>query len=367
MQQFGWNETQMGIIFSSFFVGYVMFMIPGGVLADRYGARNVLTGGVVFWSAFTFLTPFFSQMGLMSLCRYLIGTGQSVNFACISNFVARKVPLSNRAKVQGFTLSGVTLGSVIGLPVGSWIIRVWGWPAIFYVFGMMGGVWIFFWLRFTEKDPADERKTSDLPRESIPWKILLGHRSAIGLTLSYFCHNYTGYLFLVWLPTYLIQVHGFSITATGLAAAAPPLMSGIVMNVSGWFSDYMIIRGRTREFSRKLMLFSGMGGSGLFLLGLLWTKNAYMAVALLTLSAASKALATPSYWALTVDMAPRHAGILSSIMNTSGNIAGIVASVLTGWMIVYFSDWGPALLMGAIVTLIGVVVAVPTIRSSEIV
>ncbi|MBC8392345.1 MAG: MFS transporter [Deltaproteobacteria bacterium] len=367
MQHFGWNETQMGVVFSAFFAGYVIFMIPGGVLADRYGAHKVLVSGVAFWSFFTFLTPFFSRIWSMSLCRYLIGTGQGVNFGCISNFIAREVPLSNRAKVQGFTLSGVTLGLVIGFPVGSWIISIWGWPAIFYAFGLLGLVWIFFWILYTLRDSGKDPKSSKHLRDPIPWKRLLGHRSAIGLTLSYFSHNYAGYMFLVWLPTYFIQVHGFSITATGIGAAAPALAAGIVMNLSGWFSDYLIIRGKSREFSRKLLLFTGMGGSGLLMLCLLWIKNPYMAVILLTLSSACRALSTPVYWALSVDMAPRHAGILSSIMNTSGNIAGIVASGLTGWLVAYFSGWNQAILIGAVVTLFGVIIAIPTIRASEIV
>jgi ACS family glucarate transporter-like MFS transporter len=366
MENFGWNETQMGIVFSAFFAGYVIFMIPGGVLADRHGARKVLAGGVGFWSVFTFVTPFFSRIWTMSVCRYLVGTGQGVNFACISNFVAHEVPISNRAKVQGFTLSGVTLGSVIGFPLGSWIISIWGWPAIFYVFGSLGFIWIFFWVYYTAGDSRHDHKGSHF-REPIPWKQLLGHSSAIGLTLSYFSHNYAGYLFLVWLPTYLIQVHGFSITATGLGAAAPALAAGIFMNVSGWFSDYLIVKGHSREFSRKLMLITGMGGSGLFLLSLLWIKNPYIAVVLLTLSSAFKALSTPVYWALSVDMAPRHAGILSSIMNTSGNIAGIVASGLTGWMVAYFSGWNPAIFIGAVITFFGVAIAIPFIRASEIV
>jgi MFS transporter, ACS family, solute carrier family 17 (sodium-dependent inorganic phosphate cotransporter), other len=367
MQQYGWDETRMGIIFSAFFAGYVIFMIPGGVLADRFGAYKVLVGGVAFWSLFTYLTPFFSRIGTMSVCRYLVGTGQGVNFPCISNFIARQVPMSHRAKVQGFTLSGITVGIVIGLPVGSWIISKWGWQAIFYVFGIAGGFWIFFWLYLARSVTAEPLQSPGTSREAIPWGTLLGNRSALGLSCSYFCHNYAGYLFLVWLPTYLIQVHGFSIAAMGIGAAAPPLASGIFMNVSGWFSDYLIKKGKSPEFSRKLLLYSGMGGSGLLLFLLPWISEPYLVVGLLTISSAAKAVATPVYWTLAVDMAPRHSGILSSIMNTSGNVAGIAASAITGWIVACFADWNLAILLGAGITLLGVGIAAFTIRVSEIV
>jgi ACS family glucarate transporter-like MFS transporter len=152
----------------------------------------------------------------------------------------------------------------------------------------------------------------------------------------------------------------------GIGAALPALAAGIFMNVSGWFSDYLLKTGKSRDFSRKLMLYSGMGISGLLLLGLVWIHDPYLAVTFLTLSAAAKALSTPAYWALSVDMAPRYAGILSSIMNTSGNVAGVIAPALTGWMISYFSGWNQAIWVGAVVTLLGVGVAFPTVRSSEI-
>ena len=366
MESYGWNETQMGLVFSAFFAGYVLFMIPGGIIADRFGARKTLTTGVVVWSFFTLLTPFFCWIWLLSFCRFIIGAGQGVNFPCINNLIAQKVPLTHRAKAQGFTLSGITLGVVIGFPLGSWIIGMWGWHAVFYVFGLFGFIWIFFWLRIAPAEIRDSSDASHSQRSPIPWKKLLGHPSSIGLTLSYFCHNYSGYLFLVWLPTYLMQVHGFSITGTGIGAAVPALASGVVMNISGWLSDHLIKKGWSREFSRRLLLYTGMGSSGALLLALIWIRDPYLAVGAMTLSSAFKALSTPVYWTLAVDMAPRHAGILSSIMNTSGNVAGIVASMLTGWMLSYFSSWNPVLMVAAGITLFGVVIAIPTIRSREV-
>lgn len=233
MQHYGWNENQMGIIFSAFFVGYVIFMIPGGIVADRYGPRKVLAGGMAFWSLFTFLTPFFPRIWSMSMCRFLIGTGQAANYPGINNFIARQVPPSHRAKVQGFTLSGNTIGAVVGLPVGSWIILTWGWPSIFYQFGLLGIVWILFWFYANRREAPDAAETLEGQRAPVPWRKLLGHRSALGLTGSYFCHNYAAFMFLAWLPTYLIKVHGLSLAATGLGAMVPALASAIFMNLSG--------------------------------------------------------------------------------------------------------------------------------------
>jgi predicted MFS family arabinose efflux permease len=139
------------------------------------------------------------------------------------------------------------------------------------------------------------------------------------------------------------------------------------MNLSGWLSDFLIKKGKSRAFSRKFLLYFGMGLSGCLLLSIIWFPNPYMVIALLTLSSAAKAISTPIYWALSVDMAPGHAGVLSSIMNTSGNVAGVAASALTGWLVATFGDWNLAIVLGSLITLLGVVVAVPTIRTSAIV
>ncbi len=366
MAAYGWNESQMGLVFSAFFAGYVLFMIPGGVIADRFGARRVLPMGVGFFSLFTLLTPYFSGLWTMVGCRYLVGTGQGVNFPCVSNLIVRRAPLHHRAKIQAFTLSGLTLGTVLGFPIGSWIISVWGWEAIFLVFALFGFVWIGFWVWKGPREAIANLDSPDEPREPIPWRLLLLHPSSLGLTLSYFCHNYAGYLFLVWLPVYLIQVHGFSITGTGISAALPAVASGICMNLSGWISDALVRRGVSRGFSRTVLLYLGMGLSGVTLLGLIWINNPYLAVGCVTCSSAFKALATPAYWTLTLDMAPKQAGILSSIMNTSGNIAGVVASMLTGWMLSEFGGWNPVLLVASGITLAGVAIAVPTVRSQEL-
>lgn len=366
MLHYGWNETQMGIIFSAFFAGYAIFMIPGGILSDRYSSKKVLTTAVSFWSFFTILNPLFSKIWSMSLCRYMVGTGQAVYWPAINTLIARYVPEYNRTKVVGFIFSGLTIGSAIGFPLGSWIIQMWNWQAVFYIFGLIGFIWVFFWFLMGRAVFSGDREVLVPSEKSIPWKGLLTNTSVLGLTVSYFCHNYASYLFLVWLPTYLIQAHGFSLTAMGIGAALPALATGIFMNISGWLSDYLIQKGKSKEFTLKFMLYFGMGGSAFFLVCLIWTTSPYVLVGLLTISSGIKGLSTPAYWSLSVYMAPHHAGVLSSIMNTSGNIAGIAASALTGWMVSFFADWDTAILVGAAITFLGAIIAVPTIRSSEV-
>ncbi|MBE0618784.1 MAG: MFS transporter, partial [Proteobacteria bacterium] len=341
------------------------FMIPGGVLADRFGAPRSLASGLAFFSVFTVLTPLLPRLAATAACRFLVGAGQGLNFPSINNLIATHVPLTDRAKVQGFVLSGMTIGAVIALPVGSWIVQRWGWPAIFYAFGLAGFVWIGPWLRYATRLQGRGGPAASPATGAIPWRAFLTHRSSLGLTLSYYCHNYASYFILTWLPTYLIQEHGFSMTGMGIGAALPALAATASMNASGLYTDHLIAGGRSREFALKLMVGAGMGVSGVLLLALLWTEDPYLAVFWIVLSSAAKSLATPAYWTLSMEMAPRHAGILSSIMNTSGNLAGVVAPALSGYLVAS-RGWNAALAVCAAITLVGVAIALPTVRAVEI-
>lgn len=366
IRSFGWDDAQMGVVFSSFFLGYVLFMIPGGVLADRFGARRVLAWGVGLWSAFSMVTAGCSTIGPLLVLRFLTGACQAVNFPCMNNLIATQVPLEDRAKVQGFVLSGMMLSSVIGLPTGSWIVKAWGWPAIFLAFGGAGAPWLWAWLRRAPPGDSVSHPALRPAKPPIPWRVFFTHRSTLGLTLSYFSHNYASYFLLSWLPTYLIQARGFSVSAMGFAAALPALASLVSMNASGWVSDHLVQSGASRQFARKLLLCGGMAGSGLFLLTLLWLSNPYAAVVAIVLSGASRSLATPAYWTLSMDMAPRHAGILSSIMNTSGNLAGVVAPAVTGFLLSSTGSWTVPIAAAALISVTGALVALPTVRADEV-
>ncbi len=138
------------------------------------------------------------------------------------------------------------------------------------------------------------------------------------------------------------------------------------MNGSGWLSDHLTRRGMSRELSLKVMLYTGMAASGVFLSALLWVATPGAALAAIVLSAAARAVATPAYWTLSIQMAPRRAGLLSSLMNTSGNLAGIAAPALSGVLVARAGGWGWAIGIAALVSVAGAGVAASTVRGTEV-
>ncbi len=145
MYEHGWNTAQMGWALSAFFLGYVIFMIPSGIRADRSGPKRAFACGVSCWSIFTALTPVPKTLVGLSIIRALMGVGESATVPSIGAILARWFPPQEYSRASGFAWSGGYAGSVLAFPLASVILHLWGWQPIFYVFAAFGLLWLLFW------------------------------------------------------------------------------------------------------------------------------------------------------------------------------------------------------------------------------
>ena len=168
-EQFGWSEAQTGIIFSIFYIGYVLTMILGGILADKYGGKTVLGVGVLLWSIFTMLTPFFAYNGFLALLfiRVLIGLGEGITFPSWHSLYARWIPFNERTRSIAITNSGISAGTIFGYVVAALIIASYSWEWVFYSFGMLGLIWFIFWHKNFTSDPQEHKLISSEELEVI--------------------------------------------------------------------------------------------------------------------------------------------------------------------------------------------------------
>lgn len=353
----GLSEAEMGIILSAFFWGYVFMQVPGGVLAERFGGKRVLHVSIILSSLLSALTPISMKIWIMSTIRGLMGVAQGPYYPCMANMVSRFGRTEHIARIQGFILSGAHIGILAALPLGAWIMGKYGWASLFYVTALLGLLWSLLFFLSMRTIPAD-RSQSD---RAIPWRTLLTDRSNLGLTISYFSHNYAVYFFMAWLPTYLMQVHGFSLISMGFVAMIPSFTAFVFVNLSGWFSDFLSARGMSVAGSRLCLIYVGMGCASLFIALIPLFPSPFFAVLLITLSQAIRSISTPIYWALTIDLAGSRAGILASFMNTSGNFAGVVAPMASGFIVGCCGSWNAAIYVCSAVLLLGVVAIHKTI------
>ncbi len=369
MKEFGWDEAMMGTILSAFFVGYLFTQLPGGLIADRFGGKGILGFAVLWWSALTFITPFARTVPLMIAARIGLGIGEGVTPPALYSMTARWIPAGERSRVIAFNLTGVYLGLMIAFPVAVWLMTTWGWPWVFYTFGLLGIVWAVLWYFLVTSRPEDhptispaelvyiqqDRPQAD-PVETVPWRLFFSSSAFWALLVGQFCALWTWYMFLTWMPIYLVNVWGFSLQEMGLYLMLPYLVMLIIANTAGWIADGLIHRGVSPTVVRKSFQGLSFAGSALCLLLLSATTSQWLALLYITLGLGAVALSAAGFLVNHLDIGPRYAGVLMGIANTVGTIPGILAPIVTGFIIQATGSWDLVFQLAAGISGVGLVV-----------
>lgn len=369
-KEFNWNSATVGLIQSSFFWGYLLTQIVGGIWADKIGGKQVLGFGVVWWSIATVLTPIAAKIGLpfLLVMRAFMGIGEGVAMPAMNNILSKWIPVSERSRSLALVYSGMYLGSVIGLGVSPILIQKLGWPSVFYSFGSLGSVWFAFWLSKAHSSPeddpelsAEEKKfilggsISKEPVTAIPWKLILSKAPVWALIVSHFCHNWGTFILLTWMPTYYNQVLKFNLTESGLLCVLPWLTMAVFANIGGWIADTLVSRGLSITTVRKIMQSIGFLGPAFFLTQLSRVKTPAMAVLCMACSQGSDAFSQSGLYSNHQDIGPRYAGVLLGLSNTAGVLAGVFGTAATGY-ILQNGSWDDVFKVAVILYLIGTLV-----------
>jgi len=369
MKELGWNEAALGVILSSFFVGYTFLQIPGGWLADRFGGKRILSIGVLWWSFFTMITQLARNVATMTAARALMGLGEGVNFPSIQSLTAKWIPAGERSRVAGFTLSGISVGNIIAFPLATWIMTTLGWQYVFYVFGVFGLLWLVFWLPLAANRPEEhpaisaeelayiKENTPVLPPlEKTPWRMILSKAPVWALIINHFCNSWGFFMFLTWLPTYLVKAHGFSIKEMGFYSMLPYIAMVVGSNGAGWLADYCIKRTGNITLIRKLFHSISLLSASIFLIFLSQAGTKMEAVLLITLSLGLMSMTGSTTGPNAMDIAPRYAGIIMGMQTTAGNIAGVIVPIVVGFIVSLTGRWDMVFYIAAAIMTFAVLV-----------
>ena len=345
--QYHWSAIEKGRIMSSFFVGYFFFMFIAGVAAARYGGKRVLGWSVFAWSVFTLLTPLAAGTSMKALiaARIGMGIGEAAMFPAAYEVFARWVPAPERARAAARMLSGIPIGTVLGLAGAGWLVQNASWSAAFYVFGSAGLVWVIVWFRQVENDPADDPHVDAGERALLAssssgtaamtvagvWKVLCSGPVA-GIAFAHFAVTWSLYVLLSWLPSYFHEVQHLSIANAGLYSAAPWLSMFFASNLAAHAGDRMIERGAPIARTRKLIQCGSLVVTGGLLLLLELTHTPLLAVSLLCLATAALGCSWAGFPPAMLDVAPRHGAVLYGFSNTFATLPGIFGVAITGWL-----------------------------------
>ncbi|EDS29566.1 sialin [Culex quinquefasciatus] len=376
-QAFDWSSSIRGHVLSSFFYGYMLTQVPAGILANRFGATNLVGIGMGITAVLTLLTPLCACAGFGWLIanRVLQGMAQGVCIPSIHTGWSKWAPPSERSRMVLFTFAGVFVGTIISMLLTGVVSNLWGWQSAFYIFGSIGCLWFVAWfltVRPTpEKDPFITIKEKDFILQSLgitegesdkynhPWKGILTSKAVYAIIVAGFCQNWGFYNMMTQLPTFLKEALHFEVQATGSISALPYLAMGITLSIAGYLADWFQIKGimTTTQVRRNFNCLSFLTQAIVMTIGAFILKP-IPTIACITLAVSMGAFAWSGYAVNHLDLSPKSAGVMMGITNTVSTLAGIIAPVVTGSLTTHHrhDEWRQVFYITAVVNVIGLVV-----------
>jgi ACS family D-galactonate transporter-like MFS transporter len=326
--ELGLSASQLGLLLSSFFWTYSVFLILSGWLVDRLSVSWVLFVGFFLWSAATSATGLLHGFTALLVVRLVLGIGESVAYPAYSKILANYFPASQRASANSIIASGLACGPAFGMLLGGTLMSRFGWRPFFVVLGAVSLLWLLPWFRWMPRGPglAPEMQLGSAPST---WEILK-QRSAWGTFLGLFCNSYSLYFLIAWLPFYLVRERHFSMNSMAKIGGAMFLAQAASSTLCGRIGDRWIAAGGTRTRVHMTFMLTGLLGVGGSLLGSA-LAGSVLSVGLLMLTGVCLGAMTASVFPITQTLAgPRASGRWTGLQCAFGNTSGAVASAVTG-------------------------------------
>jgi ACS family sodium-dependent inorganic phosphate cotransporter len=367
-EDLGWSPRTQGTVLSSFFVGYLMLQIVGGRLADRFGGKIVLGVGVLLWSLFTVLTPWAALAGFSILLavRIAMGMGEALTFPSIYSIYGRWIPLEERSRAVGLANSGIPLGTIFALVATPYIAEHLGWEWAFYLFGAVGVLWFVAWQGLVTAEPSQHPRIRPEELALIeagaptlgagarpPLTAFLARPPIWAIIVAHFCNNWSLYVLLSWLPTFVNKGLGVDYSAVGWFAMLPHVAAFFFHNIAGTLADRMIRGGMDVGRVRKLMQTIACGGLATALLIVGEVESAWAAIAVMSVGTALGAFVSGGFAVNHMDVAPKHAGTLMGLTNTAGTVPGVIGVFVSGLILEVTGSWALVFQVTAGITLFG--------------
>lgn len=345
-KDFNLTPLAMGVVMSSFFAGYALFQIPGGLLADKFGSRKVMAGAIAWWSVFTAFTGMAASLTSMLFIRFIFGIGEACFPGGSWKTIANWFPKKERATANAVMMSSNALGPAIAPLFVVGIMAAFSWRSVFY-FLFIPGILVVCLVWFVIKDnPAESKLISpeelkviqdgveveqieqteetkklnlkDVLKLPVVWKIFF----------MWFTFDITFWGFSSWMPTYLVNARGFDLVKMGITASLPFFAGTVGVILGGYLSDKFFV-GKRRNLIIGAELLTALS------LYLTYSTSAEgMAMVALTASGFFVCIAFGAIWALPMNILPPEVmGGSSAFINFAGQIAGFISPIVMGLLV----------------------------------
>ena len=340
------GPDRMGWILSSFFAGYALFQIPGGILSDKIGPRAVILGALAWWSVFTGLTGVAASLGTLLVVRFLFGVGEGLFPAAVWKVIGQWFSRKNRATANALVLSSIAIGPAATPLILAPILARYGWRVAFYALGIAGLMSLALAFRFIfnapkqhprmaaaeleahEAEARSEAAQQERTMEGAGMRELFVSPIVWALFLTALAGNITMYGWLNWLPTYLMKVKGLDLKGMAMAASLPFAFGAVGCMASGYVSDRWF-RGR-----RKVLVIVCQAVGGLCLFGFTQVDDVGRFMVLQCVAAFLLFMSVGAIWAMPMVLLPsRLMGAGSGFINMGGQIGGFLTNIIIGYVI----------------------------------
>ena len=368
---FGLSLVAFGYLSSAFSWTYALMQMPAGVLLDRWGVRRVGRVSALLWSVSSFAAAVAPGLSWFFGARFLLGVSESPTFPANAKALGYWFTREERGMATSITDAAAKFSTAIGVPFIGLLLLYFGWRWSFAATGFISLLYfVLFYLVY--RNPREDEKLSEQelefllrggtqPEDQVRARsgsslgYLLTQRKVYGLALGWGAYNYTFFLLLTWLPSYLsVSLHVdlfhsiFYTSVPWLFATATDLLVG------GWLVDALIQRGYDAHRVRQSVLVTGMS-FGLAIFGAARAHGPVAALVWISLALGGLAAAAPVAWTIPSLIAPRESvGTLAGTVNLCGQIAAICAPIVTGYIVSASHSFAAAFVTATLILLMGI-------------
>lgn len=369
-KEMNFDPAQMGVIFSTFFIGYAVFCFIGGASSDKFGAKRVYGWAMAVWSLFCGMTVVATSFTQLLVFRVFFGMGEGPMGSVTNKLVRNWFPRDEVGRMLAVAPNiGNQIGAMLAGPLVGLLVTSGGWRLPFYVVTAIGFAWVALWWLLASDTPADNRFVSEAERQLVEssrtaaiaeeasddkniWHYLK-MPAVMAVAAGFFGANYISYYIFTWIPSYLMDIHHLPLKNAAMLVSIPPLM-GILGNlVGGTLSDRLMRRTGNPILSRKFILLFGLVVAACSLGAVGWIDTVGSALTLIGAAQFFISMVPLTCWLLVQDLVPQsRVGAVGGYVHFLSNIAGIIGPAATGFIIKYAGGYTLSfLLAGALVGL----------------
>lgn len=342
MPELGLSQVQLGWLFTAFLFAYAVFQIPGALLGQRIGGRRMLAAIGLATALASLGTAFGGVFVVLLLARSLLGVAQGGLFPVGAGMIRTWFPMERWASAQALVVTGLWSGAAATPALIAWLMQTYGWRWALVITSVPSILLVVLWYVIA-RDRPDHHAAHPTPHAA-PGSLrrVLADRQIRLITASYFTMNYVFYLVTFWSFLYLVQDRGMSVLESGLLAVLPFVAAGIAAGVGGRLAD---------RLGMRILPMTALPCAAVFLYLTVTAANPYWAVVWLCLGFGCVELTEGSFWGATMRRAPNDTMTATAVLNTGGNLGGVVATPIIAAMSSDYS-WTAVFATGAVCALL---------------